>query len=1162
MHLKQLKLSGFKSFTDSTNILFPSHLVAVVGPNGCGKSNIIDAVRWVMGESSAKSLRGEQMTDVIFNGSTQRKAVGQALVELIFDNSLGQLAGQYSSYQEISVKRIVTRDGDSSYYLNGTRCRRKDIVDIFLGTGSGARGYSIISQGTISRLVEARPEELKMHLEEMAGVSKYKERRRETLFRLSETQENLARIAEVRKEVDNHLRRLEHHAKIAEQYKELKIKERRYRAEILVLKWQRFKDEQANKQHVLSQCNLECERHQAQVAEISNSLTSFREKLRIENENLYCAQENFYQLGTDIARLEEVIQQHRKEREHLTSDQQRLQAECKDLECQIQSRLDKIEASKKKVLQYEAQLREAYGNLSQQDKILKEKEEKKSIWDLKNQEAQLQRNQARHTIQMEEVRLKHLSQQRQQLLTRLEKIEKEIEGSSMETLPQAITKEKEELSFLSESLQEEETRYKNYGIQIAKLREQFNLIQQELHDIQDKIYEVRAEHAGLKATQGMLLKEREKTHSMWQEKSSLIEMIQVEKEWQHACEIVLGEGLHAIVLDSLEELWLQTAALEKEGSLIFTTKQQEKYPSKYPRLLDYIKGVKPCWHSCLSKIYTAMDLKEALTHLPELNEDESFITPDGYWLAKGWVKVVRPRVRDSKGLLLLQKLKELEERLFSLQQQQEKGKQQRDDLQELLLQTEKSCEDTKQYVLAMREKYREMETAIIYKTQTFQTIQQRKKELLLEKEELVLGLEELFKEKQEAEEVSCQAHKIFQEKEAEQSLFCLEQERWKREIKEEGETVNKIKLFANEVQLTYDREKIKVQEWLAGLERDQLRLVTVSARLRNVTERISVLSLPNESLQSDLDKKISDRQQLEATLNSKRLQVQIIARELESCEKSKQNEEEKVLALKEGILSLQIEEKALVVRLDNIKESLEELNFSLQEVLDNLPSEVTQTLHEKKLDELVGRIKRLGPINLAAIEEFEEEWQRKQHLDKQCQDLEEALLSLDLAIQKMDRETYQRLKNSFNELNEAFQRLFPRLFGGGHAMLEWTGENLLEGGLLVKAQPPGKRNNTIHLLSGGEKAMTAVALVFAIFQLNPSPFCMLDEVDAPLDDVNVRRFGELVKEMSHCVQFLIVTHNKVTMELADHLIGVTMSEPGVSRVVAVDVNRALSQGVG
>jgi chromosome segregation protein len=1161
MQLKALKLAGFKSFLDPTIIPFPSSLVAVVGPNGCGKSNVIDAVRWVMGEGSAKNLRGESMTDVIFNGSTHRKAVGQASVELIFDNSLGRFIGQFGSYQEVVIKRVVTRDGESAYFINGTRCRRKDITESFLGTGAGARGYSIIGQGTITRIIEARPEELRFYLEEAAGVSKYKERRRETLVRITHTRDNLARIADISVELDKQLERLDRQAKAAECYISLKAEERLYKAEILALKWQSLTEEKTRKQQQITVLLMDYEKHQANAAESFKGASLGRAKLQDENSAFQALQSSFYQLATEIVRLEESISQAQKEKQRLKSDYQHMQMDWQTANDQIQRDKELLEVSQKNRDGLQKNVRQLQQEFMCKEAILQDLEESQKEWNNKNQALQSLLNQALRDSQIEEVRAQHTSQRRTHTHVRLENLEEEEKINDSSQLSGILTERTESLAILNKAKEEEEEKYQQVLTHTEILRQRVDEIESELRQAHDEVLVLTTQKAALLATQQTALGRLRKPSPLqkdWYEKSRLAEIICVEKEWQYACEMVMGETLQALVFDSLEGVWPELNTLSLPTALLTTLKPTPKEPAAYPSLLDKVNGLNPASMS-LDKIYTADSLEEALSWLPHISDTESIVTPDGYWVAKAWIKMAKSLNQNEEGLLSRQeKLNTLDNDLVRSQSHLTDLKNERNELHVKLKESQHQLDRQRQNLAKIREQQRMGQAEIDHTNRSLLQAKTRENLIKDEKTKLLSDLAELA----QAQETIAETLRICRENlkcyEEEQKLLMIEKDKWQEELTKIQQTVHETRAALHQVQLNYDSEQIKFQQLTEQIKWERDRVETLMERMEGLSLRLTELEKPELDLALDLKEKMLKHQELEKTLNLCRDNIQDLTLRVNELEALTRAEEKKSHGIKEQIQQIKMQEQELAVRAHGMVEALDELDVSLQDMIINLPKDITPAIRMQDLQKLEEKIKHMGAINLAAIEEYDVEMKRKQYLDEQQQDLTEALATLESAIEKMDQETLQKLKNTFDAVNIAFQALFPRLFGGGCAMLELTCDNLLEAGILVMAQPPGKRNSTIHLLSGGEKAMTAVALVFAIFQLNPSPFCMLDEVDAPLDDVNIGRFCALVKEMSQFVQFLFITHNKVTMELAEHLIGVTMREPGVSRIVAVDVQQALS----
>ncbi len=1163
MHLKQLKLAGFKSFVEPTVVPFSSQLVAVVGPNGCGKSNIIDAVRWVMGESSAKNLRGESMADVIFNGSSHRKPVGQASVELIFDNSLGRLVGQYASYQEIAVKRIVTRDGDSSYYLNGSRCRRRDITDIFLGTGAGARGYSIIGQDTISRLIEARPEDLRVYLEEAAGVSKYKERRRETLQRIAHTRENLARIADIRDELEKQLSRLERQAKAAARYQSLREEERLCKAHILALKWQGLSAEEAVVEHRMKVLVLEHASHQTKLTGFIRENSQLQDALHQAQDTFQRVQVTFYQLNTEIARLEESIQQQLREKQRLMSDKGHAELEMQKALQQLQQDTDALNACEQRLSVVQTDVQSLVSKFNEHRALLAENELRKKTFDVEWQSVQIALHEAQREVNVQQINLEHIEHRRTAMLLSLEKNQQE----RLTLLPVALQEELLSLQTCHSDLdKQQKIKAKEYQDTLEKgvgLRQKLAIAEQQLHQTQDNIAALATEHAVLLAAQNATLRKDNSASSslsVWQEKPRLAELISVQDTWLDVCEWILGDGLQAIVLDSIETLWPSLMDLQKQSAFFILTQQASSaLAPSYPRLSDKIEGPLPAGLYALDQIFAANSLAEAIDWLPTLNNGQSVVTPDGYWLGLGWVKIAGFTEQDESSVLRRrQALTALDEALAKEHATLSTLKAKRDEGHADVTLNDAKKNDL-QAVLATSQDAFRVNDAALKDTQRALTHALTKIEALDdEKEALHVDIELLATQKIESIHQSQNAAIRVEQKERHLQELLSAKTDWEETLTTLRQTTNDVQVALHAAQLEANKETLKAQQLQESITREQHQVTVIAERLEGLAALLYTSFTPDNAYETTLKNKIAQHHQLNEELTRLRQQVEALQSTLSASEQAAKQEEQAMSFLQEKIQQEQLQKQSIALRTESLVESLTALNLNVHDLLVTIAEGVTLAFREQALLEIEEKIKRLGAINLIAIEEYQTELERKQYLDTQYQDLISALETLDVAIAKMDKETQLRLKDTFDQVNASFQLLFPRLFGGGRAMLELSCDNLLEAGVLVMAQPPGKRNSTIHLLSGGEKAMTAVALVFAIFQLNPSPFCMLDEVDAPLDDLNVRRFCDLVKEMSKFVQFLFITHNKVTMELADHLIGVTMREPGVSRVVAVDVEEALS----
>lgn len=1198
MHLKQLKLAGFKSFVEPTVIPFADQLIAIVGPNGCGKSNIIDAVRWVMGESLAKNLRGEAISDVIFKGSSERKPVGQASVELIFDNSLGRLTGSFAPYQEISIKRVVTLEGDSQFYLNGTRCRKRDITDIFLGTGAGARGYSIIGQGTISRLIEADPEDLRAYFEEAADISKYKERRRETLTRIKHTQENLTRIADIREELAQQLARLEHQAQAAQHYITLKQQERLCRSEILALKWRAAQQELRQHNLIKAQVTQDYTVQQARYSELEQALAHAREEEQTCHMQAQQLQEKIYQVATEIARLDAAISQRQREDERLAAERQQLNTDLQTEIEQLHQEEYHLQICTQTVKHLEHQLKKLHFEYDRLQANVTQYQSQEHDW-LKawqKLERELQQNQKER--QVNALRLEHLEEQKQRFHIHMEKLHQEQENLALDEQVATILHQQRNHDELKQSYEmkvEAEQHVVQHGV---NLRTQMNTIEQQLFSQQSHFQTLSVEYAALTAAQktalqyeqveqvclnelsnssdsnrvssprGLTVESRdlntnlastageatkEKVVTEFKDKPRVAEILNVPEVWIPVCERIFREFLSAVIEPNFD-LSNLSAWQGQELSMV-TVKPVISEAQPYPRLIDFFGQVVPAWPMDWQHVFTAPNLQEALTGLPHLQEHQSMITPEGYWLGHGWVRMLTLGKADEAGILARKlRLEQIQRVLAELESSIASMTEVRSKLQ---------CQITAQQE---EQNVKMQETAVSLDTwrQSAMQLQQDQKiyeQSLSRQQQLQQDMTSAQLENEQCVHRHYETNLCYQQLEQESLLLAKQQKQllhekssWHDALLQAKNELEKTQAAKHQSELAYQREEAKLQQLSYQIQRQKQHIELLQSRAQKLLEQAQQRQHASED-PLILAQKKQQHTELEKTMLVIKEKLQGAQQHAQTLDVEMKKSSKLLKNFEEKLQTLSLHTQTLQVRLENFQEANQDLTLdsSLFEIQD-----ITLVQRERDLAQLESEIQSLGAINLLAIEEYQVAEQRKQHLDQQHQDLSEAIATLHGAIAKMDCETQQRLQETFDQVNAAFQKLFPKLFGGGHAKLVLTCDNLLEAGIVVMAQPPGKRNSTIHMLSGGEKALTAVALVFAIFQLNPSPFCMLDEVDAPLDDTNIRRFCELVKEMSSIVQFLLITHNKITMEIANHLIGVTMQEPGVSRIVTVDVKNMVS----
>ena len=1172
MRLKKLKLSGFKSFVDPTVVLFPSHRVGVVGPNGCGKSNIIDAVRWVMGESSAKNLRGVSMADVIFNGALNRKPVGQATVELIFDNTEGRLTGEYAQYAEISIKRVVTRDGQSTYYLNNTRCRRKDVSDIFSGTGLGPRSYAIIGQNTISHIIEAKPDELRLYIEEAAGISKYKDRRRDAQNRMENTRENLARVNDICEELNKQVARLERQATAAAQYTTWNTAARQRQAECDGMRWKQFHQAWESLEKMAQEQQNLLENGLVQLRELDGETSEIKALHQSTLVDHTEKQNTYYHLGVEAARLKEAITHQHQQREKLKQDLEQAKTA-------LSLALEKLAQNEDTFRVLSDEINVAKPILTDQEtiKINAEKafiqsETDKQTWQ-KNWDAFNQS--ATETSQKIKVLQTHLENSEEAINTgnkRLVHLEKEWSDlEKTEHIEEALNTWKIEESAFQETLEMLKETLDTCSKTSALHREDSEKKREKADLLKKQLQQKQGELTTLETLQQAALGQKDEWVKQWLKKQTfanqpkLAQQIEVESGWEKAVERILGNRLQGICVkhfDSLGNLDEITRELTQgECTLIdvaWKATDATKKANSLTRLIDKIKYANDAVNSLLQNIYIAENLEEARTLEAQLQDHESIVTRDGAWLGKGWLQWTYGK-KASDGILEREKaLKQLSYDIDVCEDEWNQLSMAYKEECAIVAEYELKCRELSEQIQITNQKWVDCRAQIRVQQSQFEHIQQRQTQLNNNISEQQIQLK-AWKEQQE-------------DRRSEWELLSKtveENDRLREQWIQTRETLNQKHIQLRN-QAEQDRESWhNSQIKLMGLESQQ---VSIQQMIDREKDQIITLEQHCEQHLLSLDKAESPDTHLDtqwSSVNAKHAEQETVLKEssealealnqrLGITEKTRAALETTLREIQETLQKKRLEAQTFKIKCENIEETLTGLNLSLSSILENLPEDATIEASEKALATLEHKIKQLGPINLAALDEFKAESERKQLLDEQYDDLIKALETLEEAIRQIDQETRLRFQETYNAINKAFQDLFPRLFGGGQAYMELTENDCLEAGVTIMAQPPGKRNSSIYLLSGGEKAMTAVSLIFAIFQLNPSPFCMLDEVDAPLDDTNVGRFCAMLKEMSEQVQFIFITHNKITMELSTHLSGVTMHEPGVSRIVTVDIDEAVS----
>ncbi|SHG03825.1 condensin subunit Smc [Microbulbifer donghaiensis] len=1161
MRLKCIKLAGFKSFVDPTTVYFPSNLSAVVGPNGCGKSNTIDAVRWVMGESSAKNLRGDSMTDVIFNGSSGRKPVGQASIELVFDNSEGKLQGAYAAFAEISVKRKVTRDGQNNYYLNGDKCRRRDVTDLFLGTGLGPRSYAIIEQGMISKLIEAKPEDLRVYIEEAAGISKYKERRRDTENRMRRTKENLERLTDIRDELDRQLSRLERQSAAAEKYSRFKEEERSHKAHLQALKYRELNDQAQGKQRQIGELELTVEELVTRQVSCDTDIEQKRVGYHELSDSFNEVQGRFYAVGADIARLEQSIAHARERNTRLQSDLAQTEQEFREAETNL-------EVDQEKAAQFEAELEVIMPDLemvqaaeeeSAQTLLAAEDQMRdwQNEWDQFNQGASGSRQKA----EVQQSRIQHLETSRQRLQERINKLQAEQAGLSDGGDDGETEQLNEQLAELELQAGERREAVAEKNESLAELRSRESDIATELDQLRLQLQTSRGRQASLEALQQAALGQGKAVENWLQQqaladKPRLADQVSARSGWEKAVETVLGTQLQAVCVDQLESLGESLASLES-GQAIFIDGASVTAPSagSLPKLADVVEGPQSL-AGILAGIYTAEDLNGALAQRAQLQAHESIVTRDGLWLGPNWLRVSRASDAESGVLARKQELEELEQTIARCEEQIESLSAQREELRRQASDLESGIEQFRNEAEQLSRREAELRSQLSARRARAEQMNERRTRVEQEIAEVREQLELEGESLSEARLMLQEAVEAMSDDTDRRETLLARRDELREALDAARQRAREDKDRAHELAM---REQ-SVRTQMISLERTLQVMREQLERLRSrrelLQEQMAETQDPSQDFQAELEEKLGERIEVETELTEARKKLE----EVESGLREQEQERHKVESALQGVRAQLEQERlsaqTLEVQRNGLVEQLRETDHDVDQLLEELPGDLTIAQVQEELELVAARISRLGPINLAAIDEYKQESERKHYLDRQYEDLMEALETLENAIKKIDRETRTRFKETFDQVNAGLQELFPKVFGGGHAYLELTGEDLLDTGIAIMARPPGKRNSTIHLLSGGEKALTAIALVFSIFRLNPAPFCMLDEVDAPLDDANVGRYARMVKEMSEHVQFIYITHNKIAMEMANQLLGVTMHEPGVSRLVSVDVEEA------
>jgi chromosome segregation protein len=1165
VRLNSIKLSGFKSFVEPTNFLLPGQLVGVVGPNGCGKSNIMDAVRWVLGESRASELRGESMQDVIFNGTNNRKPASRASVELVFDNADHRAGGQWGQFSEIAVKRILTRDGNSSYYINNQPVRRRDVQDVFLGTGLGPRAYAIIGQGTISRIIESRPEELRLFLEEAAGVSKYKERRRETENRLSDTRENLTRVEDILRELNANLEKLEKQAAVAQQFNALQADVTLKQNQQWYLKRSESEADQLKVRLDAEKAVNELESRVADLRHVEADLEAIRQAHYAAGDHVNQAQGLLYEASAEVGRLEAEIRFVVEGRQRV---EQRL-VQLREQAVQWDGRKEAAQAEIATLADQAIEAEEAAMTLSaqvdEQAQALPDLEEALRQAQARASEQRASVTQVQQQIQVLAADQRNVEEQSRQLNVRRERLTVDRNALAAPD-EQRLFNLQNQLAAAKEAAETADARLHELQEQVPQLDEDRRTRQQAVNTEGSRQTALSARMEALKA-----LQEKVRTDGKlkpWLAKHGLDALqglwsrIHVEPGWENALEAALRERLGALEVSRLDMV-RAFGADAPPARLAFYSPPQAAIAGKgsaLPSLADLLRlndaGQQALFAEWLHGCRTAPGLEEALASRENLLPGEVIYVKSGHAVTRHSVSFYAP---DNEQAGLLARAQEIE----NLDKQLKAQALITDEARSALVRAEAAYADAAQRLVSARReaseaqsRAHEVQVETLRLSQLAEQTRARSEQIAGDLAEVDGQLEDLQERRITAEgrfeELDMQLADS-QERHAQLDEHVIEADRRLSACREQQRGLERR---AQEAAFTQRSLAARQAELTRAIETagEQARELAVDEQ--RAQEELSRLTAA--AAQAGLQSALALKLERESQLGAQRSTYDDLTARLRASDERRLKLERELDPMRQRITDFQLKEQAARLGLEQYTQLLADAQADLGVIAKSIADgNVRLQGLQGEIDRLHREIGALGAVNLAALEELTTARERKGFLDAQTADLTDAMTTLEDAIRKIDGETRELLSGTFNVVNEHFGRMFPELFGGGNARLVMTGDEILDSGVQVMAQPPGKKNQTIHLLSGGEKALTAIALVFAIFQLNPAPFCLLDEVDAPLDDANTERYAKLVTSMSRETQFLFISHNKIAMEMAEQLIGVTMQEQGVSRIVAVDMESAV-----
>ena len=1152
MKIRKIHFSGFKSFADSTTIDINMDMTGVVGPNGCGKSNIVDAVRWVMGRT-ARSIRATSVEDVIFSGTDTRKPAGQASVELVFDNEEGKIGGKYASYNEISLKRTATRGKESKYYINNTRCRQRDVADLFFGTGLGAHSYALIEQGMVTQIIEADPKEMRMYIEEAAGISKYRERRRETELRIRHTRDNLDRLLDIRDEVTKQLNKLKRQARSARQFKELRLSRDQTNGQIHFLEMKQSQVEIERCQKDLSELRIDLEKNQAQLRHYEADIEKKRALRENQNKELNDVREQFYQINAQIGGVEQDISNR-----SLNADQ--IKKEVGELSKALEQCKSKIEDEENKRREAVVQLTETKASEEKVGKNVVEieselKEEEITLGKLSREweQSYSSNKEANDSLEVIGVKIEYCNQELEEISKQEREVQEQKSSLNVEELERKVTELHSQRQHYREQIEKHEHSVNSKNNESDSHKDELQRTEQSAERIHSKAQGIREELVSLRAlntadgSEGFL---KWLSQNNLSEASRLVSKINPEKEWESAVETVLGTFLSAVEVDSIDTYQSDIEALQSDMLVMY--ERSSNMAGKQGTLASKVSndgGI----NVLLNQILLADDLPQAMAMRKDFTENQSAVTPEGFWVGKNWIRAHRHS--DKKESIL-----ERQHMINDLERRQQETEKELQSLQEKIGKLKRQIADCNEYIDSAKGEHKTLLDQLSSAESEWRKVEalfNHAKDVHSEMDDKANQIEQwkVSINEQNAEHIKARDELVSSmPHQGEQKKKRIEADRKVTALRDQ---LHNVREELHQIEIQKHSLSIQLKGFGDGLSHLHRQEQNLSERQASLHQTEKGFYNPIEEKQNELNTLLDKRREYEKQIEEKTSQIEAVRVEIEQAERECRTINDDIQKLGTRRESLRIEQEKNQMHYDDYKQRIEKLDMSVEALSAQVTSEMSlENLHEE-LETLEKKIDKLGPINLIADQEFNELTERKEYIDSQHKDLTTALETLEKAIEKIDHESRDKFKDTFERINSRVQGIFERLFDGGTAHLELLENDWLRSGVAIMVRPPGKLLTSIRLLSGGEKALAAMAVVFSIFDLNPSPFCMLDEVDAPLDEGNVVRFCELLRDMGSRVQFIVITHNRITMEYMGSLLGITMGEPGVSRLVSVNVNEAV-----